>query len=203
MAHGRAFLEGGAFLTPIAVIVAWLLTLLPVYVPEAVRSAVVGLIVTIGTLAFSEWRNRRYQVNLLHGPAIFWMPGFLLVFALGCVTFAGGTYKGLAGTEIVALSSVSADAPLNPARCAAHKEAAKALRDADGDSKSLNAPFFAGQHIGELAARHDRMGSMCYEMAGRDETRGVSAANRIQLRADWSRAWRNGRTLTGGPEGEE
>ena len=203
--HGRAATEGG-ILAALATVLLWALGLLPVEIPPPVAGAFSGLVVMIGTLAFSEWRNSRYNTALLRGPAIFWMPGLLgllLVFSLGCVTFAGGTYKGLAGTEIVALSSVAAEVPLDAARCDAHKDAARALRDAEGDSKSLNAPFFAGQHIGELADRHARMGSICYEMAGRDAARGVSSSYRVQLRVAWLRAWRNGRALTGGPEGEE
>ena len=203
--HGRAATEGG-ILAALATVLLWAFGLLPVEIPPEIAGAFSGLVVMIGTLAFSEWRNSRYNAALLRGPAIFWMPGLLgllLVFSLGCVTFAGGTYKGLAGTEILALSSVSQDALLDTARCAAHKDAATALRDAEGDSKSLNAPFFAGQHIGELASRHDRMGSICYQMADRDADRGVSTEHRGRLRADWLRAWRNGRALTGGPEGEE
>jgi len=172
-----------------------------VEVPPEIAGAFSGVVVMIGTLAFSEWRNNQHNTRVLaSGGLVLILPLALLV---GCVTFAGGTYKGLAGTEIVALSSVSADALLDTARCTAHKDAAKALRDGEGDSKSLNAPFFAGQHIGELADRHDRMGSICYEMADRDADRGVSVEHRGRLRADWLRAWRNGRALTGGPEGEE
>lgn len=199
--HGRAATEGG-LLTALATILVWMLGLLPVEVPPAVAGAFSGLVVAIGTLAFSEWRNNQHNARLLgSGGLVLILP---LVMVIGCVTFAGDRYKALAGPEILALIEAVDVEPLDPARCAAHKDAAKALRDAeDGSSKSLNAPFFAGQHIAELANRHDRMGSICYEVADRDTQRGVSASHRQQLRADWLRAWRNGRALTGGPEGED
>lgn len=140
------------------------------------------------------------MVDLLRRPGAMICTLFLLG-AVACVTWAGDRYKALAHDEIVALSSATDSSPLSPVRCAAHKSAALALRDSeDGQSWSLNAPFFAGQHVDELASRHDRMGSICYEMAERDADRGVSTETRAQLRADWIRAWQNGRALLGGPE---
>ncbi|MCP4869278.1 MAG: hypothetical protein GY898_11230 [Proteobacteria bacterium] len=201
MGHGRAATEGG-LLTALATILVWMLSLLPVEVPPAVAGAFSGLVVAIGTLAFSEWRNNQYNTRILGSGGLVLVLPLLLV--VGCVTWAGDRYQALAGPEIIALLDATDAEPLDPARCAAHKDAAKALRDEEaGTAKSLNAPFFAGQHIGELAGRHDRMGSYCYEMADRDRARGVLPALRGELRTDWVTAWRDGRALQGGPEGEE
>lgn len=200
--HTRALAEGAALLTPLGVLVAWLLTLLPVEVPEAVRTAIVGLVVTLGTVAFSEWRNRNHDLAQLgrSGAAIFWKPGLLLVFVLGCVTWDGAGFELLAAQEIPILAAADPAAELDSSRCASLRLAAVALRNEEGDSRSLNAPLLAGQHIRAVAGRYDRMASICYEMVDRDTARGVKPEVRGKLRADWLRAWRSGRALQGGPE---
>jgi hypothetical protein len=171
-------------------------------VPEAVRTAVVGLVVTLGTVAFSEWRNKQHDIAQLgkSSTSAFLMPGLLLVLALGCVTWDGAGFELLAAQEIPALEAADPGAPLDSTRCASLRLASVALRNEEGDSRSLNAPLLAGQHIRTVAGRYDRMASICYEMADRDKARGVNPEIRGTLRADWLRAWRSARALQGGPE---
>lgn len=74
------------------------------------------------------------------------------------------------------------------------------LQDEEGSQKSLILPFFAGQHVEDLASRHERIAAICVEMVRREVERGVTTGHRGQLRADWVRDWQNGRALLGGPE---
>lgn len=203
--HGRAFVEGAAILTPLATIIAWALTLLPLEIPEYVRNAIVGLVVTTGTLVFSELRNRKHAISVITpGGLVFvsllFVPLASLLF-VACLTWDGDGFKMLAANEIVELQAVAPEEPIATARCDALRLAAVSLRNSEtGTSKSLNAPFFAGKNIPELGTRFDRMASICYEFARRDEARGVAPSVRADVRGDWLRAWRDGRALQGGPE---
>lgn len=199
VSHGRALTEGAAFLTPLGVFVAWLLTLLPVEVPEAVRTAIVGLIVAVGTVAFSEWRNRSHDLKSLGAGGIVF-GGLVLVFVVGCVSWDGPTYRRIANEEIVRLIATSPEAPLDSASCEALAAGANALRNEEGDSSSLKAPFFTGQHVASVAGVHERNALRCFELAKRDADRGVDAELRGRVRAAWVKTWRNGRALHGGGE---
>lgn len=197
--HGRAMLEGGALLTPLGIVIAWLLTLLPVEVPDVVRDAAVGLTVAVGTVCFSGWRNRSYQLELLAKAAA----ASSLVLALGlvaCVSYDGASYKVLAGEQIVTLSAKADAQPLETSSCDALAAGVLALRNEDGGSKSVKAPFFAGSRIDDVADLQERIAVTCYEMADREKERGVASDLRTRLRAAWLRTWRNGRALIGGPE---
>ena len=200
VSHGRAATEGG-ILTMLGVVIAWGVTLLPVEIPAAVQAAIVGLVVALGTLVFSEWRNRSYALELLGRKAI--VLAVALVVVVGCVTWDGPTYKRLAGDEIARLVATPATAPLDPRSCEALAAGTTALRDDEGSSNSWNAPFLAGQHIDEVAAAQERIALRCFELAEREAERGVMPEHRDRLRAAWVRTWRNGRALQGGPDGEE
>ena len=218
--HGRAATEGG-ILTMLGVVIAWGVSLLPAEVPTAVQTAIVGLVVALGTLAFSEWRNRAHDLKTLGkgavsgialpfsrlGPLfvflIFTPAAVLVVSVSSCVSWDGPEYKRLAGDEIARLVATSDSAPLDVSSCEALAAGTAALRDEEGGSKSMNAPFLAGQHIDEAAAVQERIALRCFELAEREAERGVTPAHRIRLRAAWVRTWRNGRALQGGPDGEE
>lgn len=198
--HGRASIEGG-ILTALATIVVWALGLLPIEIPAEVYGAFSGLIVMTGTLAFSEWRNRQHFRQQLQASAAARMLVFLvpaLVLTAACVTWDGSGYNRLAGNELLVIPDMVDTQPLNIERCDAHKQAFLALRDEQGNSTSLNAPFFAGQHIEALSNRHNELGSICYELVARDRERGLEPTYRGRVRAAWVRAWQNGRALQGG-----
>lgn len=203
--HARAAIEGVAILTPIATILSWLVTLLPIQVPAQVQAAFAALVVAVGTLMFSEFRNRQYHLALLEQSGVVFVLPWVLAVALltGCITWDGDLYKRTAGDEIVVIRATPPELPLNPERCKALQDGAVALRNEEGGSRSLNAPFLAGQHIARLASKHDRMGSLCYELVDLDALGEVGPELRIRNRAAWVRAWSNGRALQGGPEEEE
>jgi hypothetical protein len=123
---------------------------------------------------------------------------FLLAFLAACVTWNGAAYQALAGDELVALSDVRADAPLNVDRCLALSLGAVALTETDGGSKSVKAPFFAGQHVEKMAAVHRQQGAVCAALVSREEAGDVTPEQRARSRAAWSKTWRNGRELLGG-----
>lgn len=195
----RQLVEGAAFLTPLATIVGWLVTLLPVKIPDPVQSAIVALFVALGTVLFSELRNRGYLLGRVI-PAALALPVILAVFLVGCVTWNGDAYQKLANDEIVALGAAPGDTMLNPDRCLALNLGAIALRDDEGGSRSLNAPFFSGQHVDEMARLHEEQSSNCSELQGRDADRGVTPTLRQRNRAAWAKIWKNGRALLGGGE---
>lgn len=195
----RQLLEGAAILTPIATIVGWLVTLLPVQIPDGVQSAIVALVVTLGSVGFSELRNRgRLGATVGTGGLVF--PMIFLVFLVGCVTWNGDAYRKLAGDEIVALSEAPSDTALNADRCLALDLGAIALRDDQGGSRSINAPFFSGQHVDGMARIHEEQSAVCTELETRDADRGVAPALRDRNRAAWVKTWKNGRALLGGGE---
>ena len=167
----RKLVEGAAILAPIATIVGWLLTLLPVEVPASVRDAVVALVVVLGTMAFSELRNRSAASAVKSiGAAGLVVP---LLFLVGCVTWNGDAYRKISVDETLALALSPADVKLDPARCESLGLGAIALRDTEGSSKSLNAPFFSGQHVAEFASIHDRQASICWALSVRDDHKQV------------------------------
>lgn len=195
--HGRAATEGGV-LTMLGVVIAWGVTLLPVEIPTAVQGAIVGLVVALGTLVFSELRNRSYALELLGKKAIVF--GLALVFVAGCVSWDGPTLRGLANDEIARLLATPPEIALDPASCEALSAGAKALRNEEGDSSSIKAPFFTGQHVEEMAGVHERNALRCLELAKREAERGVTPELRGRVRAAWVKTWRNGRALHGGGE---
>jgi len=193
--NGRQLVEGAAILTPLAVIAGYLVSLISAEIPSQVQNAIVALVVVLGNLAFSELRNRGYLTQKI-APVALALP-LLLV---GCVTWNGDSYRRLANDEIVVLAATLPDVPLDPNRCLALNLGALALRERDGGSRSLNAPFFAGQHVEEMATIHQRASSVCVQLLNLDQEGAVSPALRDRNRTAWEKTWKNGRALLGGGE---
>jgi hypothetical protein len=188
----RALVEGAAILTPLATVVSWLTTFLPIEVPASVQAAIAALVVALGTVFLSKRRDAAHAAKVAVVTLV------LLVFGLGCVSYNGGAYRELATAQVVRLQGEPAERALSPQVCDALLAGAVFLRMEEGPDSSVKLPLFAGNGVEDLAQIHERQASICYELSRRDAERGVDEALRERNRAAWGSTWRSGRALLGG-----
>ncbi len=116
------------------------------------------------------------------------------------MTYDGQTFKRLAAEEMVVLEATPDHFPLSGDRCEALQAGSELLRHGEG-SRSINAPFFAGSKIPEVALRMTRLASICRELVSRDADVGVLPDLRDRNRHAWRRAWESSVGLLGGAQG--
>lgn len=188
----RALVEGAAILTPLATVISWLATLLPIEIPANVQAAIAALVVSIGTVLFSKRRDVVHTAKLGTVALV-----LLVALVVGCVSYNGGAYRELATAQVVRLQGEPSELALSPQVCDALLAGARFLR-MDGPDSSAKIPLFAGNGVEDLAQVHERQASICYELARRDAGRGVGETLRDRNRAAWGKTWRSGRSLLGG-----
>jgi hypothetical protein len=184
-------IEGAFALTPLAVVMTYFISGWFPDMPDEVKLALVGLIVTCGTIAMSRFRDRKFAGKSLLGVGL--LIGLLTIG--GCVSYDASGYHRLATSEIATLSQVPAQ--LTVERCLAHAGAAGALRDTEGDGSAFRGPLGAGRAIAPTADSHDRQSIICQKLFKLLSQGEASQSSIDRAFAAWRRQYESGDALFG------
>ncbi len=179
-----------AFLTPLSVIVAWLVSDWRPDIPPSVLAAVASLVTGGGAMLLSSLRNR---VHAGKGLGV----GLVLLVCLllpGCKHYDGATYHATAEAEAVAIPDANT---ITAERCAAHVAGVAALRDKEGEAYGLLIPLGRGGAVAPTADAHEIQAAACARFL--DLIEAGSAGTDAQRRAleAWRKQWAAGDALLG------
>jgi outer membrane murein-binding lipoprotein Lpp len=184
--------EGLLALTPAGIAIVYFAGQLFPDMPEQVKQALVGLVVTGGAMILSRFRDRRHAGKSLLGVGL--VVGLLLL--QGCVSYDAAGYHRTASAEIRALSQTPAQ--LEVERCQAHRIAARALRDETGDASAFRGPLGAARALNPTADAHARQAAICQKFLELLADGRASQASIDRAFAAWLRQYRSGDALLGG-----
>jgi hypothetical protein len=184
--------EGLLALTPAGVVIVYFAGQIFPGMPEEVKQALVGLVVTGGAIVISRLRDRRHAGKSLLGVGLV----ISLLMLQGCVSYDAAGYRGTASAEIRALSQTPAQ--LTAARCQAHLAASKALLDEDGDASAFRGPLGAARALNPTAQAHARQAAICQKFLELVADGRASQASIDRAFAAWLRQYRSGNALLGG-----
>ena len=189
----RIGIEGALALTPAGVAAAYLVGLFFPEMPESARLALVGLVVTGGSIVLSHLRNRRAAGKSLLGVGL-----VLAALSLGgCVSYDAAGYHATASAEIRALGNTPAQ--LTAERCEAHLIASRALLNAThGTARAFKGPLGAAQALEPTAWAHARQAAICEKFLELVADDRASQESLDRAFAAWLRQYRSGDALLGG-----